>query len=1266
MPKQVNAEGIGVIDFPDDATDEDILAGLNDIAPAAAPETPDEAASKKSSRLSLELEAAREELGPVTKYLIAGQGIAPTQEQAAALASPMFMPRLVRPYTPSPDEPAVVQTIREAGRTVAELPTGMTTPEMLPLLPLSLVPVPGGPALGRILPKVMGGAATTLRHVIPKAMGILFGGQSLGHGTADIVTGIEQEDPGLVGRGIGETLIGGTMVVPSVVSARSPAVVLPRTMAEAMKEVPEIESPPATAEPSLKPGEAIVPTPTPEQPTEVPRAISEPQAAKIYEPLPSQSREGEQAVPIEEGGVRVPTPEKEAGEIPLAPVEQATAPSPPSATATPTTPARERVVYKSQKFGDMPFVKIGGQWYNEVRGKPIDPPLDPVKGAILIRRLDEQLRNEVPPPPQEPPASGPGAASPKGFFPQRSEAHGLGEPSMPPTVEDVRRQRLLDQEGTPVPPSPETPTPPPAGPPETTLDLPGDAEIANAIRRQDVMPGRDWLASPEFEFRKNAVGADLTTKAVEAELRYQAEAGRDYERFDKLKADLTKDQQIRITKALRAAQEGDRTGLARLTDQERGVATEIRRYFDEVKQVIIEAKRNDLIESMTEARGKAVRDILSGISEADAFRTHRLRAAGQRAVRDALAELERLNNWGPQDYVTNIERGSYRIVDPAGKTVAIAETRTAAKEKALAYSREHPDVRRLTITDEFATNVEFPTKLSRGQYFRMANRAANALGTDVREIQRMLRAEGSPVVIVKPASKFSGPLQRRYDVLKGEENLFDALPAYSYSIRKKLALDPVFKEARTDLAKLPENMRMQVEELLGDIRGRYSLADQITDYILSPLGQKPFMFSRGVNQARKITTALKLGYRPTTAIINRLGGAQHTWVKTGTKYWLEGRRFTKTPEFRELWKENADYVGASAQAFLEGGHTSVEPWYKPLGLFQRAELKNRPEAFASFYKYAEGELGLTGADAAAFARKASRFAQFTYTVGSLPRLLRNPVGRLVGQFKPYLVKEMEFISSLRGYEIPRYLTSFLAMGGPRAGIFMLRSLPILGAIGALWSVEDWLNRKAPRASRGVPGFAGVDVTAAVTPQLPSRATDWMGPTLSDMWHLWDDVIRPAMQGEHKDFSDLKDWGSRISPAALYWSRLVEAVASREGWITDARGRPEYKPVAGGKVALALGAKPLEQAVKEVDRAYLRHVDEIARKNREHVIDRILVALDKGDGASLSKLMQEAAEYGVDSNAIKNAAKQKGREPDERLRRQLLKSTRVIEAERAAP
>src|SRR5438128_6056827 len=79
---------------------------------------------------------------------------------------------------------------------------------------------------------------------------------------------------------------------------------LPRTMEALAESRPEVPIP------------EIVPQPE----REVPSAGLDPETAKVPEPLPAQPGEGQQAVPAEEGGVRVPPPEKAGAEIPLTPV----------------------------------------------------------------------------------------------------------------------------------------------------------------------------------------------------------------------------------------------------------------------------------------------------------------------------------------------------------------------------------------------------------------------------------------------------------------------------------------------------------------------------------------------------------------------------------------------------------------------------------------------------------------------------------------------------------------------------------------------------------------------------------------------------------------------------------------------------------------------------------------------------------------------------------------------------------------------------------
>src|SRR6266545_2450591 len=86
------------------------------------------------------------------------------------------------PVAPIPESqaPPILQAGHAAVGSMLEAISGATEPSTLPVLPLALVP--GG----------------------PEAMGLYFGGQSLGTGIGEIVEGIRQRDPRLIGSGIGQ------------------------------------------------------------------------------------------------------------------------------------------------------------------------------------------------------------------------------------------------------------------------------------------------------------------------------------------------------------------------------------------------------------------------------------------------------------------------------------------------------------------------------------------------------------------------------------------------------------------------------------------------------------------------------------------------------------------------------------------------------------------------------------------------------------------------------------------------------------------------------------------------------------------------------------------------------------------------------------------------------------------------------------------------------------------------------------------------------
>lgn len=794
-------------------------------------------------------------------------------------------------------------------------------------------------------------------------------------------------------------------------------------------------------------------------------------------------------------------------------------------------------------------------------------------------------------------------------------------------------------------------------------------DISRAVGQKDILSGRDWWASPEFLFRKDPLAGPLATKIVEAQLKFEYDARHASQRVEEHAKGISADDWEGITLALRELERGNSGLMDTLAPELRKAADTVRTEFERVRTRVAEARIEAIKDALSAPRRGAVDDILAGMPWEEAFRKHKLRrgtkGGGIAAVEEALQAIADAKNWGIEDYITHAEKGSYRVVADDGTTVAIGETAIDAALKAESYLAGNPSVKHLTIDDSFAPGQEFPTQLTQRQYWRLVKKASDALGQSAATIQRLLKAEGH-VVTVKPTNKYTPFLEHRRDILKGEENIREILPTYFYSMYKKLALDPVLSEARVTLPLLAPETRTAVERLITDVRGSKTMGDKIADALLAPAGAKPFAYSRGVNLARNVVTAAKLGYRPVAALINRATGARKAWEQFGTRAMFEGRKWLKTEEGKRILKENEPYIGIDATFAVEGAAKNPSLPH-PLGMFQRAERPNREQHFAAAYWHAKNRMGLKGAELVDFARWETRFAQFIYTSAALPKIMRGPSGRLVTQFKPFLLKELEYISRMvterEAGQLARYTVGFLALGGPRAALIMIKSLPLIGLLGYWDKIEDWLNQNYPAASRGLPGAAGVDVSPSVAFQFPEKPEDWIGPFLSDLYKLHRDVTAPMLQGERRDWDDVAAWAQRLAPAVNYWWQLAESLGNEEGWITDGRGRLTYEPTTADKVKLGLGMKPLEKSVAEVERRYLLDTERIQDKNRARVIDDYLDALTQDDGAAMDKMADELAEYGVTREMLRNAMKQRNMEPDERVYRSLSKHRRTQEADR---
>lgn len=785
-------------------------------------------------------------------------------------------------------------------------------------------------------------------------------------------------------------------------------------------------------------------------------------------------------------------------------------------------------------------------------------------------------------------------------------------------------------------------------PADAVLKQVGNQIILDRPSSKDIAVFVEWILSPEFALRDHPKAQRLAGKIIDAELIGSHLFSKDLVFFRESKHTINKAAQRKITEHLRLIMGGEE-GL-KLSKEEKAAAESVRKWFDSIAEDIKIYKRAMYQRHLPENESKAFFEVIDGGSVAAAMSKNKV---SSKVILDLVKEYKSIENWGLKDYITNMERGTYKMLDPDGTTVLIGVTRSDAVRKAVTYLKANPTIRTLQLDTSAPKEAGLATELSRGQYFAIRGRLEKALESDIqfinKEVARAAAKAGlKGLLVIKPSFKRAGPLIQRKGILAGEENIYDILPAYASSIRKKISLDPVIADVRAQIGEFPINIRNLLLSQMDYTKGRHAFGDKAVDHLLGKLGMKPMLWTRSVQQARKAEANLKLGWRPVASFVNLAGGQMHTYVKTGFRHLVAAHKFIRTKEGKKFIEEEMAYLGMDFAIDTGGSiHTKVK-WYNPLFLFQAPETVNRQTSLVANYFMAKKDMGMNDVAAREFARQALRFQQFVYNVAALPRMLRSPGGKLVGQFKTYFVKELEFISTLRGIEVLRYMGAFLAMAGPRGIVYMLRSLPFMTAFVGLDKLEEAMNEVIPRLSRGVAGLLGTDITAPAVVQLPNQPEDWAGPTLSDAIGLMKEVVEPAMSGEDFITDDALDWAKNLAPISFYWGQLMDSVTDPDGWIRDENNRPVYQISNWyDKALLTSGAPPIELSRQNAMLKIIANEERRKAKNQKKAINRFVKGLTARDEELNDENIDNLIRYDVSAGMLEAAFKATKLTPQQR-------------------
>lgn len=651
-------------------------------------------------------------------------------------------------------------------------------------------------------------------------------------------------------------------------------------------------------------------------------------------------------------------------------------------------------------------------------------------------------------------------------------------------------------------------------------------------------------------------------------------------------------------------------------------ANDVIRYFENMRNVVIEYKKKMFQHQVTKDMYDAFIDATNAPEE-QIESIAKSYNVDPDALKVIYKEYKSIEKWGINDFVTNIEVGSYRVLDSKGVVRAVAQTRAEATAKAKKLQQLTPAIGQLTVSSEFKAPVD--------------------------------------------------PTKPRKDILLGEEDIMKALRTYSRAIHQRIeydqveaAMDKAFEADRGSIL-YTKNVRKALKQQMQDTRFVHSWGDEVLDRLqkgfdiggkhFKGMGGRPLTYTRATGAISNVWANLKLGYRPVAAAINFISGHGHTWVKNSAGEMVDAIKFMRTTEGKKFLVDEEPYLGLDFAASESGKLHSKTPWWKPTGLFGMPEPGIRKLSIATNYLHAKNKLGMSEEAARQFARRSVRLQNFTYNTAALPRLLRTPTGKVVGQFKTYLVKELEFLQALSGPEWGRYLTMQMLIGGPRAMLQTLRSVPLLGLLGAWDKIDEWLLKDKSGMSSGLPGFvAGADVSAAASFQvLPDKAVDTAGPFLSDMVKTYTQMFKPIVGGQRIDIRSAGDWMKGLAPVMRHWDALLQSAVgvdeNGQVWIREsayprgittppfaAVGKRKYLVNGNWDRALMIaGASTLPKARVQVADRLMNKASKIDNDNRKRTSKAFLDAIQANVQPSKS-VLDEMAVLMMDTNTVEQAMK----------------------------
>jgi hypothetical protein len=441
-----------------------------------------------------------------------------------------------------------------------------------------------------------------------------------------------------------------------------------------------------------------------------------------------------------------------------------------------------------------------------------------------------------------------------------------------------------------------------------------------------------------------------------------------------------------------------------------------------------------------------------------------------------------------------------------------------------------------------------------------------------------------------------------------------------------------------------------IKQYINDVNGNPTDVEELLNNTIQKVPVVSQFFGRffgdrpSLQLASMTTNAVaiaKLGlYNISTALVNSTT-LINAYAKLGEKWLAQGiRRAVKiSPKDRGILKQ----IGVDVQLGIESG-----AGYSRAGqmgklfrtstvMFQAVEkFLRRASGLGAYYRaLAEGK---TKQEAIKAAKEMIRLTQFEYGIGDAPAFIRRtgPVGQVVFQFKKFPVKQLEFISQLKGAENIRFWLPFIAI----SGYFALPGMDLVkNSVKSLFDIDielegkkylmEWAGNDEERQKiaktimYGAFGNAGVDVSRRIGMGdfIPSEVRDLPGPAVST-------VVRAAQLAAKGEWIETL---RAISPAP---GNILFALR-KDGEITDPwrRGRLKIRLEPEERAVKAVGFTPVRESIERDITRITSYAEQKRRKAETKAIDEFIKALAAGNRDKAREKLRTLIEMGIDQRRI---------------------------------